>query len=153
MQSFELKIPPPVAFLLIDALMWLAARLTPLVTLDDSVRMGVTAAFTALGLGLGLGGVVGFSRAKTTPSPVKIEEASALVTGGVYRLSRNPMYLGLACLLLGSAVFLAAPWTLLGPVAFVAFITRFQIVPEERVLAAKFGRAYTEYCERIRRWV
>ena len=63
------------------------------------------------------------------------------------------MYLGLVLILLGLAVFLASPWALMGPVAFGAFITRFQIRPEERVLAERFGAAYTEYCARVRRWL
>ena len=76
-----------------------------------------------------------------------------MVTNGIYGFTRNPMYLGLALILLGLAVFLASPWALLGPVGFVAFITRFQIRPEERALQARFGAAYTAYCARVRRWV
>ena len=76
-----------------------------------------------------------------------------MVTHGVYRFTRNPMYLGLLLILLGLAVYLASPWVLLGPVAFAAFITRFQIQPEERALTARFGATYTDYCARVRRWL
>ena len=59
----------------------------------------------------------------------------------------------MTCLLCGLAVFLAAPWALLGPVAFVLYITRFQILPEERVMRAKFGQAYEAYAGSVRRWI
>jgi len=86
-------------------------------------------------------------------SPLEPEAATSLVTGGIYRYTRNPMYVGFAALLLGWAVYLAVPWVLLGPVAFILFITRFQIIPEERALSSKFGRQYGEYQERVRRWL
>ena len=82
-----------------------------------------------------------------------LERASTLVTDGVFRFSRNPMYVGFAAALVGWAVCLAAPWTLLGPVAFVLYTNRFQVLPEERMMRAKFGGAYDEYRARVRRWV
>jgi protein-S-isoprenylcysteine O-methyltransferase Ste14 len=63
------------------------------------------------------------------------------------------MYAALTALLIAWTIWLAAPWAALGPVAFVLFITRFQIVPEERALRAKFGRAYEDYAQRVRRWI
>lgn len=76
-----------------------------------------------------------------------------MVTGGVYRLTRNPMYVGLTLLLTTWAVWLAVPWTFLGPVVFALFTHCFQILPEERVMSAKFGRAYEDYRRRVRRWL
>jgi protein-S-isoprenylcysteine O-methyltransferase Ste14 len=84
---------------------------------------------------------------------VDIEAASTLVTGGVFRYTRNPMYVALTALLLAWTAWLAAPWAAFCPVAFALFITRFQIIPEERVLRAKFGRAYEDYAQRVRRWI
>ena len=92
-------------------------------------------------------------RPRTTISPVDIEAASTLVTGGVFRYTRNPMYVALTALLLAWTAWLAAPWAAFCPVAFALFITRFQIIPEERVLRAKFGRAYEDYAQRVRRWI
>jgi len=79
--------------------------------------------------------------------------ATALVTSAAYHHTRNPMYLGLVAFLLAWAVYLAVPWTLIGPLAFVLFITRFQIIPEERVLLQKFGDAYKAYQRQVRRWI
>ena len=81
------------------------------------------------------------------------ERASALVERGIYRHTRNPMYLGLLCLLLGWTLALGQWAALLGPLVFVVYITRFQIVPEERVLLAHFGAAYDDYRQRVRRWL
>jgi protein-S-isoprenylcysteine O-methyltransferase Ste14 len=97
--------------------------------------------------------VISFRRARTTVNPLRPGTASTLVTGGIYRHTRNPMYLGLSIILLGWAVYLAnAPALLLLP-GFVLYIYRFQIVPEERTLAALFGAEYQAYRTRVRRWL
>lgn len=149
----EHRIPPPLVCAIAAAGMWAVARATPVIAIDSNVRWAIVAAlglFSLLVAGLG---VAAFSRARTTIDPVQIEAASALVTGGIYRWTRNPMYVGLTALLLAWAVYLAAPLALLGPLAFALFIGRFQIIPEERMLRAKFGRAYEEYLGRVRRWL
>lgn len=80
-------------------------------------------------------------------------KASRLVTDGVFRISRNPMYLGLVLLLIGWAVWLgsASPW--LVPPLFVTVITVVQIIPEERALGQRFGDQYRTYQQRVARWV
>jgi protein-S-isoprenylcysteine O-methyltransferase Ste14 len=78
---------------------------------------------------------------------------SRVVTGGIYRITRNPMYVGLTGLLTMLAVHLAVPLALIGPLGFAFYIHYFQILPEERVLRAKFGPEYEEYCRRMRRWL
>jgi hypothetical protein len=95
----------------------------------------------------------GIQRAKTTINPFKPQNSTALVTSGVYRFTRNPMYLGLTLIVLGWATFLCSVWALAGPVLFVLYISRFQIEPEERILSAKFGAAYSDYVSRVRRWL
>ena len=79
--------------------------------------------------------------------------SSVVVTGGVYRLTRNPMYVGLVLLLWGWSVYLGSPWAWLGPLLFVGYVTRFQIVPEERALTRLFGADYVAYCAKVRRWL
>ncbi len=63
------------------------------------------------------------------------------------------MYVGFASVLVGWAVYLGVPAALLGPIVFVLFITRFQIIPEERSLLSKFGPAFSEYQSKVRRWL
>jgi protein-S-isoprenylcysteine O-methyltransferase Ste14 len=84
---------------------------------------------------------------------MKPETATALVCGGVYTVTRNPMYLGLLVLLIAWAVYLSSAWALLGPLAFAVYITRFQILPEERALGTLFGAEYAAYRARVRRWL
>jgi protein-S-isoprenylcysteine O-methyltransferase Ste14 len=152
MKFLEHRIPPPLVALIVAVLMWWATRdATPLdvpTALHWALILACVAAAAVMPLGLRE-----FAKVKTTFNPIKIDEASALVTGGVFGLTRNPMYVGMAALLLAWAVYLAVPWALVGPLAFVAFITRFQIMPEERVMRAKFGATYEEYAKRVRRWI
>jgi protein-S-isoprenylcysteine O-methyltransferase Ste14 len=96
---------------------------------------------------------VAFRRAQTTITPLKPETASSLVSTGIYGFTRNPMYLGLLTVLIGWAVYLAAPFALFGPLFFWLYIGRFQIVPEERALSALFGDRFTQYTAKVRRWL
>jgi protein-S-isoprenylcysteine O-methyltransferase Ste14 len=84
---------------------------------------------------------------------VPLRRAIALVATGVYQVTRNPMYVGLACMLVAWAIFLGAPWPFIGPVLFVLYVNRFQIEPEERILARLFGEPYASYTARVRRWL
>jgi len=153
MNSLEHRIPPPLVMLLCAFAMWQFARLLPPMEVDTTVRLVLAGLFVIDGVFCCLAGVYCFRRAHTTVDPLHPGRASHLVTGGIYQVSRNPMYLGFAILLLAWAVFLASPWTLLGVPAFMAFITRFQIIPEERALQALFGDAYRDYQDRVRRWL
>ena len=153
MSALELKIPPPIVALLIGVGMWIGSRLGSALEIPLAVR---AAAFIALGLlggATAIAGNIEFRRAKTTINPFRPQNATVLVTSGVYRFTRNPMYLGLMFVVLGWAVFLGSPWGLAGPVVFVLYISRFQIEPEEKILSAKFGPAYSEYMSRVRRWL
>lgn len=153
MSRLDHKIPPPVIALLCAGSAWLLARATPGLTQDWPLRLWVTAGLVGIGLLLDMWGLLAFRRAGTTLNPLAPERSSAVVQAGPYRFTRNPMYLGMACVLLGACAWLANPFTLLAVVAFVAYITRFQILPEERVLLGKFGAPYADYLRAVRRWL
>lgn len=153
MNALELKIPPPVVALLVAVAMWGISMMRAPIGVSDVVRYAVAAVIALAGVGVSLAGVVRFRGARTTVNPMKPENTSSLVTTGIYRFTRNPMYVGLLSVLIGWAVFLASAWALAGPVAFVLYIARFQIAPEERVLAAMFGAPYAEYVAKARRWL
>ena len=153
MHALELKIPPPLVALLIAAVMWGISLVTPSADVPAPIRVLAAIAIALAGLATAISGVVAFRRAKTTTSPLKPETTSSLVISGAYRFTRNPMYVGVALVLLAWAVFLSSIWTLLGPLAFILYITRFQIIPEERVLAGIFGPAYSAYQAKVRRWL
>jgi protein-S-isoprenylcysteine O-methyltransferase Ste14 len=153
MDKLEHLIPPPVVAALAALLMvWLAGGWSALGGSSQG-PLSVVVLLVAAGLAFDLAGLWAFRHQGTTINPLRPERASSLVTGGVYRVSRNPMYVGLGCLLLAWAVYLGSPWAVLGPVLFVAWITRFQIVPEERVLGRLFGTEFEAYRRRVRRWL
>jgi protein-S-isoprenylcysteine O-methyltransferase Ste14 len=149
----ELKVPPPVVALVLALLMWLTPAVAGLVQIPYPVRVLCAVVLVCVGQGISIAGIVAFRRARTTVNPIKANLASSLVIGGVYRYTRNPMYVGLSLTLMAWAVFLANPFTVLWVVVFVVFISRFQIIPEERVLASLFGAEYEAYKGRVRRWV
>jgi protein-S-isoprenylcysteine O-methyltransferase Ste14 len=153
MNTLELKVPPPVVALIVGLAMWGISLVAATVQVNLLARIVVSGPVALVGGAFSLLGAIAFRRAQTTVNPMKPERASSLVTGGVYQVTRNPMYVGLLFVLLGWAVFLAAPWSLVGPVAFVFYISRFQITPEERVLTPLFGEAYSNYKTRVRRWL
>jgi protein-S-isoprenylcysteine O-methyltransferase Ste14 len=153
MKALEHRIPPPVLAAGIAAAMWLVASPVPWLTMPEGVRLGVALVIAALGIAFDLSGLLAFRAQRTTVNPMRPHKASALVTHGVYSLTRNPMYVGLALLLLAWAVRLGAPWPLAGPPLFVLYISRFQIGPEERALEALFGDEYRRYAARVRRWL
>jgi len=153
MNALENRVPPPLITLFAAAMMWVIARDAPAIPIDSTLRLALAGVLAVVGILLARAGFRAFGRANTTVNPVNIEAASALVTSGIFSYTRNPMYLGLVALLLAWAIYLAVPWTLLGPLAFVLYITRFQIIPEERVLLKKFGDTYAAYQRQVRRWL
>jgi protein-S-isoprenylcysteine O-methyltransferase Ste14 len=153
MNALELKVPPVVVVLLAGAAMWLASAATPSFASQLPYRQAMALALAAAGLVIAALGVVSFRRAGTTVNPTKPQTTSSLVSTGVYRFSRNPMYLGFLLALAGWAVFLANALAFVLLPAFVVYMNRFQITPEERALSAMFGAEFAAYKQKVRRWV
>lgn len=153
LKSLELKIPPVALAFLVAALTWGAARLAPAAGFPLPAGRFIAGGLALAGLLVAIEGVIAFHRARTTVNPLQPGAASALVVSGIYRLTRNPMYLGLLLVLFGWALFLANAAAFVGPAVFVLFINRLQIIPEERALTAKFGPEFVAYQARVRRWL
>lgn len=153
MPALEAKVPPPLLALAIALAMWVVSRYTPGFELARPVRILVAGALAFVGAAFSASGIAAFRGARTTLDPMKPEAASSLVTTGIYRVTRNPMYVGLLFVLLAWAALLSSPWVLAGPVVFVAYMTRFQILPEERALMRAFGDAFITYKAGVRRWL
>jgi protein-S-isoprenylcysteine O-methyltransferase Ste14 len=153
MNALELKIPPPLVSLIIALAMWGISSTGMQMDIPFLIRAAATLVFALAGGIFGVSGIVSVIRAKTTIHPERPEDTSLLITSGIYSLTRNPMYLGILFGLITWAVSLASAWALLGPVIFILYITRFQIVPEERTLALKFGPDYAAYKARVHRWI
>ena len=153
MSTLTLKIPPLVVLAIVGGLMWLAGKAAPMANFPLPARPSVALAFAAVGVGTAVAGVVSFRRAKTTVNPLKPETASSLVVSGIYRRTRNPMYLGALVLLIGWAVFLANALAFPVAATFVLYLNRFQIAPEEAALKTQFGSEFTAYVAKVRRWL
>jgi protein-S-isoprenylcysteine O-methyltransferase Ste14 len=149
----ELKIPPLLLVVIVGSAMWLAARVFPHLSFEFPLRLFSAALTLVSGLLIALAGVFEFRAAKTTVDPTKPEASSTVVQRGVYRHSRNPMYLGFLLVLVAWSIYLAniaAPFFI---VAFVLYMNKYQIAPEERWLREKFGADYSSYTRRVRRWL
>ncbi|MGH9784270.1 MAG: methyltransferase family protein, partial [Terriglobia bacterium] len=153
MHVLELKIPPLALGLVMAALMWLASWAMPAFGLMFPARelFSVSVAIAGIVI-IGLG-IASFTRAGTTVNPMKPDSASALVVSGIYRLTRNPMYLGFLLVLLGWAMYLSNALAFLFLPAFIIYMTRFQIEPEEKALSSLFGQQFVAYTSRVRRWL
>lgn len=148
----EHRIPPPLVMLVTGALMYGAATVLPPLGIPVPWRLALAILLVLCGGAVALAGVLAFRRARTTVNPLRPDSASQLVVAGIYRHTRNPMYLGMALWLLAWGLWLDVPPALLGVPAFVLYLNRFQIAPEERALQALFGADFTGYCARVRRW-
>jgi protein-S-isoprenylcysteine O-methyltransferase Ste14 len=147
----EHRIPPPIVAACTAALMLGLAWVAPALTFP--IPSAIAFAVAAVGVSFDAIALLHFLRRRTTLNPLKPDSASALVTGGIYRFTRNPMYLGLATLLLAWAIYLGNLAALAGVPLFILYMNRFQIAPEERALEARFGAEYIAYRTRVRRWL
>ncbi|WP_236199554.1 methyltransferase family protein [Pseudomonas pseudonitroreducens] len=147
------RIPPVVLMLGCALTMGLTARLLPTLEMPLIWRLPLSLAITVTGTAICLMGVHSFRRARTTVNPLSPDSASDLVTQGIYRLTRNPMYLGFTLILVGWAVLLASLFAFVAVAVFILWIDRWQIRPEERALRGLFGASFTDYCSHTRRWL
>ncbi|HET7364193.1 MAG TPA: isoprenylcysteine carboxylmethyltransferase family protein [Burkholderiales bacterium] len=153
MSRLELRVPPPAVMLVVALLMWLAARAFPALDFQMPARRTLAIAIALIGLAIAVLAVIQFRRAGTTPNPMKPHESASVVVTGMYRYSRNPMYLGDLLILAGGAIWLANGAAFAGLPLFVLYINRLQIAPEERALEARHGAAYAAYRATVRRWL
>jgi protein-S-isoprenylcysteine O-methyltransferase Ste14 len=151
--ALELKVPPLVLVLVLAVAMWFAAMQLPSLAITLPWRHGLAVTISGVGILLILAGGYAFEQAKTTVNPTTPAAASSVVTSGVYRFSRNPMYVGFLLELIGWAIFLSHTLPFLLLPVYVAYMNRFQITPEERALSAKFGDEYEAYKQSVRRWL
>lgn len=133
--------------------MWLASWAAPAFAYVVPGSRVIAVCLALVGAGVSASGVVSFRRARTTVNPLRPSTSSTLVVAGVYRLSRNPMYLGILLVLLGWAVFLSNAAAYIWLPAFVLFMKRCQIAAEEVALEARFGVTFAAYRSRVRRWL
>ena len=153
MNSIELKIPPPIVFLIFSGIMWAISQAIPDVAISLEMKKIGFFLIILIAVATGAAGVYAFRKANTTVNPHRPDLSSSLVTSGIYRYTRNPMYLALALLLIAWAIYLSNVVSLLCVPGFIFYITRFQIIPEESKLTELFGQAFLDYQRQVRRWI
>jgi len=153
MNALELKIPPLLLVILFGVAMWAVSRVLPAGYFVIPGKFLLSTAVLALGGCIALLGVLEFRSAGTTVDPRTPNQSESLVVKGVYRFTRNPMYLGFLLMLVAWGIFLGSVFAALLLPLFVVYLNRFQILPEERHMRALFGEAYDRYASQVRRWL
>ncbi len=153
MKNLELKIPPVAVVAIVGAAMWFVSIVLTKMNFDDGFNETMVIIFAVIGAAFGITGLMSFSIAKTTFDPMKPNSSTSLVTSGIYSITRNPMYVGRLSLLIAWGFFLESAYSLFLAAAFVFYMNKFQIEPEERALKGIFGNAYDEYVLHVRRWL
>ena len=152
MRRLELKIPPLILMIIFAAMMISYDYIFPKIDGDISYWQ-IASIVIIVGILICAAAVFNFHRQKTTMNPVKLEDASILITNGIYNRSRNPMYLGFVIMLIGIFILYNNQILIIFPILFVIYLNIFQIAPEERAMKKLFGDQYNDYCNRVRRWV
>lgn len=147
-----LKLPPFLVFLIFAGFMYLLSFFLPVGYFDFFGRLLMVKIFIALGILISLIALLQFYLKKTSIDPSKPSKTAVLVTNGIYNYTRNPMYLSMLLLLLAWGMCLGNAFNVLFAAGFVAYMNRFQIIPEETALRIKFGQIYDQYLVKVRRW-
>ena len=146
-------IPPAIQGPIILGLSWFAAKRFPELVISIPSAVIIAIVLSIVGLLIIAVSIIGFNRRETTMNPLTPNATRTLVTGGLYKFSRNPMYVGVLLILLAWPTFLENIAAFAPVPLYIIFMTIFQIKPEERVLEEKFGQEYIDYKKRVRRWI
>lgn len=147
-----MKILPPLVMLFFGCLMYLLAKLLPVGAFDFFGRRELSNVLFAMAVVIIFLGIFQFRRVKTTTNPIDLTKTKKLVTNGIFKYSRNPMYLGMLLILLGFGLRLGNAFNTLLAAGFVYYMNHFQIKHEEKALNSLFGKEYIVYCKATRRW-
>jgi len=145
------KIPPPIVAILFAVLIFYFSDSFAYVDLPFKIYISLF--FVLLGFFIIFSSARNFKKKETTVNPIKPEEASQLVTDGFFKITRNPMYLGMLLFLLGLSIYNGLIVGLVFLPLFVGYITFFQIIPEESAMIEIFGEDYKAYMKKVRRWI
>lgn len=140
-------------FILAAISIWIISKYTAGFEIKNITKNSIVTLITITGVIFGFSGVISFKKSNTSVDPTKPESADTLVSSGIYRVSRNPMYLSLVFLLIAMVLYLESLWSIIVVCLFVVYMNRFQIIPEERAMIKLFGNEYVDYMQRVRRWI
>ena len=145
------KIPPPLVTIFFGCCIYFSKDF--FLTINIQALSLLSYVLFLLGFGILFSAARSFKEQKTTINPIKIETASSLVVSGIFNYSRNPMYLGMALILLGLSLKFNLIGGLIFTALFILFITNFQIKPEEKAMQKIFGEEFLSYKNKVRRWL
>ena len=146
-----LKIPPPLLVLILVISNYFSSKKIDVIPIPNQDLVSI--AIFLIGILILIIPVSKFIKSKTTIDPIKFKKVNKLVTSGIYKYSRNPMYLGLLMILISSSIFYLNIYSITTPFFFYWWITKFQIKREEIFLTDKFGKEYLSYKTKTRRWI
>jgi|TARA_B100000886_G_scaffold278899_1_gene202915 protein-S-isoprenylcysteine O-methyltransferase Ste14 len=146
-----IKIPPPILVLILITSNYFSQNRLEIIYLPYKYSTSVL--ILLVGSLILINPVFKFIKSKTTVNPVKFKKVNKLVTSGIYKYSRNPMYLGMILIIISTSIFYLNYYSVVTPFIFYFWINRFQIKREEIFLKEKFGKEYLSYMSKTRRWI
>ena len=148
----SLKLPPALVFLLFSLLMYLLSRFLPFGDFQFFGRDYLILVLMGIAVLIAIISLFQFFTSKTTIDPRTPFNTTKLVTRGIYKFTRNPMYLAILLVLLAWGLWLGNAFNTLLAAGFVGYMNKFQIKPEEEALTTIFGKDFQQYCTQVRRW-
>ena len=146
-----IKIPPPHIVLVLIVSIYFSSKKIDLINIP--LQLEISIFILSAGILIFVNPVLQFIKSKTTVNPIQFEEVNKLVTSGIFKYSRNPMYLGMLMIVLSTSIFYLNIYSILTPLLFILWINKFQIKREEEFLIEKFGDEYLSYKKKTRRWI
>ena len=146
-----IKIPPPLIVLVLIVSIYFSSKKIDLINIP--LQLEISIFILSAGILIFVNPVLQFIKSKTTVNPIQFEEVNKLVTSGIFKYSRNPMYLGMLMIVLSTSIFCLNIYSILTPLLFILWINKFQIKREEEFLIEKFGDEYLSYKKKTRRWI
>lgn len=151
-RGMKLKIIPPLVMAIFGFFMYLLDRFLPVGEFDFFGRNELVIFLMVLAILVFFLAIFKFYRAKTTTDPIDLSKTSRLVTSGIFKYSRNPMYLAMLMILLAFGLRLGNAFNTLLAAGFVYYMNHFQIKHEEMALSKLYGKEYQLYLKAVRRW-
>tara|TARA_Y100000768_G_scaffold69620_1_gene48961 strand:+ start:1041 stop:1484 length:444 start_codon:yes stop_codon:yes gene_type:complete len=146
-----IKIPPPLIVLVLVISIYFSSKKIDLINIP--FKLQISFFILSIGILIFLYPVLQFIKSKTTVDPIKFKKVNKLVTSGIFKYSRNPMYLGMLMVVLSTSIFYLNIYSILTPFLFIFWINKFQIKREEAFLTEKFGKEYLSYKNKTRKWL
>ena len=146
--NLDTKIPPPIVTIIILSIIYFFSLK------DYNINNELISIFLlVLGILFILSAVIQFVKRKTTVNPTKPHKTTSLVISGTFKITRNPMYLGMLLIIMSYSFYKSSIISLVLIPLFIFYINKFQIEPEEYEMRKKFGKEYEEYCKKVDRWI